>query len=45
MRQKTQEAGLHLDDMLMLVYPDWQRGNVVYDPGTGEIRELPEQKQ
>ena len=42
MRRQTHDAGLQLDQMLSLIYPKWKEGNLMYDPGTGEIRPIGE---
>jgi hypothetical protein len=35
MRIQTQDAGVKLDTMLTLVFPEWDTGNFVYDPESG----------
>jgi hypothetical protein len=35
MRLQTAEAGVQVDTMLTLVFPQWDSGKYIYDPETG----------
>lgn len=35
MRMQTAEAGVQVDTMLALVFPDWMTGKFIYDPESG----------
>lgn len=37
MRMQVQEEGQRVDTMLSLVFPSFERGDVLYDPATGEF--------